>query len=263
MSEYEHLLYDLHEGVATVTLNRPDAGNALNTPAAQELARVSNRCYHDRAVRAVLLTGNGRLFCAGGDLATMAAAGSRVDEAIKELTDHCHLAYSNFLRMQAPLVVAANGAAAGIGLSLTLISDLTLAAATAKFTVAYTAAGLSPDGGATWLLPRTVGVKRARELILTNRRLSAEEALDWGLVNQVHSADELMPAASELAASLAKGPTEAFGTARQLLMSSFSESLESQMVLEAQGIARCAASPDGQEGIDAFLNKRVPVFPGR
>lgn len=262
MSEYNLLGFQIDGGIATITLNRPDAANAFNLELATEFNRAATICQQNPNVRAVLLTSNGKLFCAGGDLSDMYEAGDQVDAALKQLTDQLHGAFSTLMRMRAPLIVAVNGAAAGIGLSLALIGDITIASDKASFTLAYTAAGLSPDGGSSYLLPKVVGIKRAKEMMITNRRLSAAEALDWGMVNQVVPPEALFNEASTLAKSIALGATNAFGSVKSLVLSSFSESLESQMVLEAEALGRNAMSRDGQEGIQAFLNKRQPKFNG-
>jgi 2-(1,2-epoxy-1,2-dihydrophenyl)acetyl-CoA isomerase len=260
MSEYELLDFHVEAEIATITLNRPDAANAFNLTMATELNHAANRCAHNPGVRVVVLCANGKLFSAGGDLSVMSDAGNQVDAALKQLTDQLHGAFSTLMRMRAPLIVAVHGAAAGIGLSLALIGDITIASEKASFTLAYTAAGLSPDGGATYLLPRVVGIKRAKEMMITNRRLSAAEALDWGMVNQVVAADDLLDETAATAKSIAQGATNAFGSVKSLLLSSFTESFESQMVLEVEAIAENAMSENGREGIRAFLEKRQPDF---
>jgi len=258
----QNLLFELSDGVATLTLNRPDAANAIDLDLGRALMHAAIRCDEDPAVRAVVLTGAGRMFCAGGDLRAFAAEKARLPSLLKELTVYLHAATSRFARMDAPLVVAVNGAAAGAGFSLAIAGDLVVAAESAKFTMAYTAAGLSPDGSSSWFLPRLVGLRRAQQLMLTNRRLSAAEALDWGLVAEVVADDALEKSAGDLARSLAQGPTRALGTVKKLLATAFQESLETQMELEARGIAAMAGSADGQEGIDAFLGRRAPRFRG-
>jgi 2-(1,2-epoxy-1,2-dihydrophenyl)acetyl-CoA isomerase len=260
---FRSIAFDVADGVATLTLDRPDALNAIDRSMAQELREAACRCDQDPGVRAVLVTGAGRVFSVGGDLRSFAAAGdSGVAAELKEVTLHLHAAVSHLVRMRAPVVVAVNGTAAGGAVSLAIAGDLVLAAESATFTMAYTAAGLSPDGSATFCLPRLIGLRRTQELIFTNRRLSAAEAHAWGLVTRVVADDRLALEAATLARTLAAGPTSAFATAKRLLASSFSATLETQMELEGRGIAEAAVGADGREGIDAFLTKRAAHFTG-
>jgi 2-(1,2-epoxy-1,2-dihydrophenyl)acetyl-CoA isomerase len=256
------LSFEVEGSVARLTLDRPDAANAIDLALGRELMEAAIRCDEDARIRAVLLTGAGRFFCAGGDLKSFAARGDALPAALKELTVHLHAAISRFARMRAPLVVAVNGAAAGAGMSLAVMGDLVLAAESAKFTMAYTAAGLAPDGSSTWMLPRLIGVRRTQELMLTNRVLSAAEAQAWGLVTRVVPDADLAGEAAALAARLAAGPTRAFGSVKALLAGSLGEGLETQMEHEARAIAACAGSADGREGIRAFLDKRAAKFTG-
>ena len=247
--------------VARITLNRPDA-NAIDLEMARSLMDAAMCCDHDPAVRAVLLTGSGRFFCTGGDLKAMAGFGDALPSKLKEMTVHLHAAVSHLMRMRAPLLVAVNGPAAGAGFSLAIIGDIVLAARSATFTMAYTAAGLVPDGSATWTLPRLIGVRRAQELMLTNRRLSTTEAEAWRLVTRVVDDDRLAGDAEATVAKLAAGPTMAFGCVKRLLATSFDNGLEAQMEAEGRGIADMAMTQDGREGIGAFLDKRKPDFRG-
>ncbi|MCC6847245.1 MAG: enoyl-CoA hydratase/isomerase family protein [Deltaproteobacteria bacterium] len=260
---YENITLECHDGIAVLTLNRPNAANSIDLPLARELMDAAIACDDDPDVRAVVLTGAGKMFCAGGDLRSFADAGPKIASRLKELTAHLHAAISRLTRMDAPVVAAVNGMAAGAGFSLAIAADLVIASEGAGFVMAYTQAGLVPDGSSTFFLPRRIGDRRTRELMLTNRRLTAAEALAWGLVNQVVAADDLLPAATTLAATLAAGPTRAFGATKALLNETFEHGLEAQMELEARAIAAASISPDGQEGIRAFLEKRKPVFTGR
>lgn len=261
--EFERLELREEGGLATISLNRPEAANAIDMAMARELMRVAIHCDVSPNVRAVLLDAKGKLFCAGGDLKSFVDAGEQLPALLKELTMNLHAATSRFARMQAPLVVAVQGPAAGAGLSLAAGGDLVLAAESSTFTSAYTAAGVSPDGSSTYFLPRLIGLRRTQELMFTNRRLSAAEALDWGLVTQVVPDSELADQARTLAGRLASGPTRAFGRVKQLLHDSFQGSLETQMERESRGIAEMGAGLDGPEGIRAFTEKRKPKFQGR
>lgn len=255
--------YDLSDGVAWITFKRPERFNALDPTMARELCDVANRCSSDPAVRAVVMTGSGeQAFCAGGDVSVFGERLDDIEVLVKEMTTYLHAAVSRFARMRAPLIAAVNGVAAGAGFSLVTCCDLALAAETATFTSAYTRIGLTPDGSSTHFLARLVGTRRAMELYLTNRVLSAAEALDWGLVNKVVPAGGLTAEAEALARKLAEGPTAAHGGVKALLQSAASESLETQMELETRTIAAAGASADGQEGIRAFLEKRPAHFTG-
>jgi len=256
------VLYEIKEGIAYITMNRPDAANSLNAALAHDLMMAAIRCDEDAGIRAVILTGAGKMFCAGGDLKTFAAFGADTGVKLKEITTYLHAATSRFMRMNAPLIVAVNGIAAGAGMSLAVAGDLVIAARGARFTMAYTAAGLSPDGSSTWFLPRLIGLRRTQELMLTNRMLDAAEALDWGLVGQVVDDGALADTAMDLARRLARGPTLAHGAVKTLLIDSTTNTLETQMELEARLIARTAQSDDGREGIAAFVAKRKPAFKG-
>ena len=256
---FESILYEKEGPILTITLNRPEAANALNLQMAEELFEASLLCSEDDEIGAVILTGAGKLFSGGGDLAYFAEE-PNLKAALLKMTTYLHGAISRLVRMSAPVICAVNGTAGGGGFSLMLSCDLAIAAENAKFTMAYTAAGLTPDASSTYFLPRLVGQRRANELALTNRRLTATEALDWGIVNQVVPADELMPTTRALAKRLANGPTDAFGNATKLLRQSFDNSLETQMELEAQSIANISVSPNAREGVRAFLEKRTPEF---
>jgi 2-(1,2-epoxy-1,2-dihydrophenyl)acetyl-CoA isomerase len=259
---YESLLFEIDDGVARITLNRPDAANALNLDMARELSDAALRCDEDRSVRAVVIGSQGRFFCSGGDLASFRGAADAMPGIIKELATNLHTAISRFARMRAPVVMAVGGTAAGAGMSLACAGDLAVAGESAKLTLAYTRAGLTPDGSSTWFLPRLIGSRRFLELALTNRTLSAQDAMSWGLVNEVVADDAVAQRAGELARHLASGATEAFGITKRLVLSTFVESLESQMELEGRGIADAARTADAREGIEAFFAKRKPSFQG-
>lgn len=261
--EYETLKFDVADGVATITLNRPDAVNAMNRAMMYDLFAVARHCDSNDAIRAIVLTAAGKMFCAGGDLKEFAAQGDDMPAFITELATILHAAITRFQRMDAPVIVAVNGMAAGAGLSLVASGDYVIASEEAAFTCAYTAAGITPDGSSTYFLAKHIGLLRAKELILTNRRLSAQEALDWGLVSKVVPPDQLLGEAQVFAAQMAGGPTKAYGGAKRLLLSAFSGTLETQLEDESVSIANLTRGHDGREGIEAFAARRKPSFKGR
>jgi len=259
---YDTLLFDVEGHVARLTLNRPEAGNAMDAAMMRELCDVAIRCDEDPEIRAVLLTAAGKMFCAGGDLRSFAGEGDALPAYLKGITNDLHGAVSRLCRMDAPVVSAVNGIAAGAGFSLACAADMVIAAESARFTVAYTGVGLSPDGSCSFFLPRLIGLRRTQELMLTRRILQASEALEWNLVTRVVPDQDLEAESSKLAAQLAAGPTRAFGKVKRLLLHSSGDHLESQMEHEARCIADAARSADGKEGIAAFLAKREADFAG-
>lgn len=258
MTDYETLLFEQTGPIARITLNRPDAANGMNGTMTRELAAAAKQCDTD-ATKVVLLTGSGRFFCAGGDLKSFASAPDRGAE-IKGVADDLHRAISTFARMNAVVIIAVNGTAAGAGFSLAVTGDLVLAAESASFTMAYTRVGLSPDGSASYYLPRLIGITKTKELMLTNRTLTAQEASQWGLVTEVVPDAELAERASQLADRMAATSAGSNGGVKQLLLGTFGNGLEEQMELEGRLIAARARSGDGREGIDAFLAKRKAEF---
>jgi 2-(1,2-epoxy-1,2-dihydrophenyl)acetyl-CoA isomerase len=260
---FETVLLDVVEGVATITLNRPAQFNALNLQMSKDLLHATIALDEDPAVRCVVITGSGKAFFAGGDLSSFGEAGDGRGALIKEMTAYFHGAISRLAAMDAPVIAKINGVAAGAGFSTMLACDIAVASSTAKFTMAYTKSGLTPDGSSTWFLPRTVGLRRAQELTLLNPTLSAQQALDWGLITRVVEAENLDNEVATLANSIANGPTKTFGGAKRLLRASADNGLETQMELEARQIAVASMSDDGREGVNAFLEKRAPRFSGR
>jgi 2-(1,2-epoxy-1,2-dihydrophenyl)acetyl-CoA isomerase len=255
MSTSPTVTVEIEGAIARVTLARPEVANTMNLAFGHDLLQAALRVEADPAVRAVVLTGSGRNFCFGGDLRGMTDSGGDVEAYLRELTTHLHAALVHFTRMDAPVIAAVNGTAAGAGLGLVLMADLAIAGSGAKFAPAYTGVGLTPDGATSFLLPRAVGYKRAMEMFLTNRVLTADEALAWGLVNQVVPDDQLAEAATKLATRLAAGPRGAFGLVKRLLADA-EPGLEAQLAREGRTISRQGAAAEGREGIAAFLEKR-------
>jgi 2-(1,2-epoxy-1,2-dihydrophenyl)acetyl-CoA isomerase len=249
---------DIRDSVAFLTLSRPASANTMNLEFGREFLAAAF-AIEAAGARAVVLTGEGKNFCFGGDLKGMVASGADVGAYLRELTTNLHAGMTLLARLDAPVIAAVNGTAAGAGLGLVLAADLAIAARSAKFVSAYTAVGLTPDAGCTFLLPRAVGYKRAMELFLTNRSLDAQQALDWGLVNQVVEDEKLTETAAALGAQLAAGPTGAYGAVKRLLADALA-GFEVQLGRESRSISARGSLPEGREGIAAFLEKRAPQF---
>ncbi len=258
------VLLDLAEGVATITLNRPDKLNAFNEAMHADLARALDRIEADGAVRAVLLTGAGRAFSAGQDL------GDRVmgeGDAPPDLGDTLDRLYNPLVRrlhqLERPVIAAVNGVAAGAGANLALACDLVLAARSAKFIQAFCRLGLVPDSGGTYVLPRLVGSARAMGLALLGEPLAAEQAAAWGLIWQVVDDDRLLDEATTLARRLATQPTKGLGLIKRALAASAANTLSEQLDLERDLQRQAGRTEDYREGVRAFLEKRPAVFRGR
>jgi 2-(1,2-epoxy-1,2-dihydrophenyl)acetyl-CoA isomerase len=255
--------YHVDQGVATIRLNRPEAGNAIDLTLVEDFYEAVFRAAADPAVRAVLLCGAGRSLSTGGDLTTFAGLdGSELSGRLRHMVDLYHLALDRLTRIDPPVVCAVRGAAAGGGLGLLHVSDVVVAADDSKFALGYAAIGLASDGGNTWFLPRLVGLRRAQQLMLLGRRLTAAEALDWGLVTEVVPAAEVEDRARALALRLAAGPTQAFGRMKRLLRDSWTADLPGQLSAETTQMSEAGASADAAEGIAAFVAKRPPAFHG-
>jgi 2-(1,2-epoxy-1,2-dihydrophenyl)acetyl-CoA isomerase len=249
---------EFRDRIAWLTLARPDAANTMNLEFGGEFQAAALAIDRGKA-RVVVLSGQGKNFCFGGDLGGMVSSGADVRAYLCELTTKLHAGMAHLAALDAPVIAAVNGTAAGAGLGLVLMADLAIAARSARFAPAYTGVGLTPDAGCTFLLPRVIGRKRAMELFLTNRIVDAAQALDWGIVNQIVDDAELNAAVTGLAARLAAGPAGAFGVVKRLLAES-QPGYVAQMARESRAIAAQAATAEGAEGISAFLEKRSPRF---
>jgi 2-(1,2-epoxy-1,2-dihydrophenyl)acetyl-CoA isomerase len=259
----ETLFYSVAHSVATITLNRPQVMNALDADMILRLREACELARDDAAVRAIVVRGNGPAFLAGGDVALLHANLPRLPQMIEKLARELHFAILALRRAAKPVIASVHGACAGAGVSLLAAADFALAAADAKFTLAYSRLGASPDGGSTYFLPRLVGSRKALELILLSDTFDAATALELGLVNRVVAASELAAETGQFAQRLANGPTHAYGEAKALINQSFERPLEAQLEAEAQAFARCARTADIAEGMSAFVEKRKPVFTGR
>lgn len=260
---HETVLVEVKDHVATLTLNRPEAYNALNVALGRELFDAALAADEDPGIRCIVVTGRGKAFCAGGDVKDFADNLPTIGILMKQLTTYLHGAISRFARSPKPVVMGINGVAAGGGFSLALSGDLVLAAESARFAMAYANIAATPDGSSTYFLPRLIGIRRAIELFYTNRALTAREALEWGLVNRVVPDADFPQTLASLARELAQGPTLAYGGGKLLFHHSGSESLETQMELEAQSIARSGKTEDFKNGVTAFVQKKTATFKGR
>jgi 2-(1,2-epoxy-1,2-dihydrophenyl)acetyl-CoA isomerase len=254
------LLVERHGAIATLSFNRPDALNAIDVPMATALLSAVRAIAEDDSVRCVVLRGAGKGFMAGGDLATL-----RADpvQGARDLLAPLNEAMALLARQNAPVIAQVHGVAAGAGLSLMLQADFVLAAEGTRFNLAYINLGTSCDVGASWALPRLVGLRRALEISMLGDTYTAQDAERLGLVNRVVPAADLDAAVQELAQRLAHGPTQAYGHMRRLMRASFDHDLPTQLAAEADAFVACARTADLPEGIEAFYAKRPAAFQGR
>lgn len=255
---YTTIDFHVRDNVARLALNRPDTGNAADLLLVRELLQITKAMAEDSSIRVVLLTGAGRNFCVGGDLKAFSEE-AELGLHLAEVTSYLHSAVSLLAHLDAPVIAAVQGSAAGAGMSIACGADLLLMASSARLVFAYSRVGLTPDGGGSWYLPRLVGMRRALDVALTNRVITAQEALEWGLVTRVVPDDQLSAEAEALALTLAQGPRAALADAKRLLRGSLGNDLETQLALESQALS-ANAEIDGREGINAFIAKRTPRF---
>ena len=246
--------------VATLRFSRPGALNAINVPMAQALLAAVRQLAADASVRAVVLCGAGKGFMAGGDLATLRA---NPVQGAADLLGPLNEAVQVLATMNAPVIAKVHGVAAGAGLSLMLQADFVIAAEGTRFNLAYINLGTSCDVGASWALPRLVGLRNALEIALMGDTLTASDALRLGLVNRVVPAEHLDTATDTLIERIAQGPTLAYGAMKRLMRASFDRDLDTQLIAETAAFAGCAATEDLRAGIEAFFEKKTPVFEGR
>ena len=247
--------------IALVSYNRPEALNALNTQFAKDLGEVVDQLNEDEKIRAVLVTGKGRAFCAGGDLAEFRAA-EDPKKFIHDLAGSVHKSVLKIREMNAPWIAAINGACFGVGLSLACCCDLRIASSEATFSVGFTGVGLAPDSSLLYYLPKIVGLTKATEMALLNMSLSAEEALKIELLSKVVEPEKLAEEAFGIAKKLASMPTVALGMDKKMLDASFSDTLEQHLDLELECVSESAGTADFQEGCAAFFERRKPDFKG-
>jgi len=251
-------------GVATITLNRPEKLNAFAGTMREDLLDALRACDADDACRAVVITGAGRAFCAGGDVEFMSELQRRGDvDAFRKLLDAGRDVVMQIATMPKPVIASINGVAVGAGCNLALACDIRIASDAAKLGETFVRIGIHPDWGGTWFLPRLVGRSRAMELLMSGRMVDANEALSIGMVDRVVPAAELRDATLQLARSLAAGPVAALGDIKRAVNASLANDLATQIALESEHQLRAFVSDDAREGIDALLEKRAPKFSGR
>lgn len=258
------LQYDVTDAVATVTLDRPDARNALDTELKAALLDALRAAAQDPGVRAVILTARGRSFCVGQDLREHTAALESDPEAVwATVQEHYSPITSLLATMDKPVVAAVNGVAAGAGAGFAFACDFRIMAETAAFNLAFAAIGLSCDSGTSWTLPRLVGVAKAKELLMLPRMVGAEEALSLGLATSVEPVEEVLAAAQKFAGELAAGPTLAYGAIRRAIAYAVATDLGAALGCEGELMARTGGSQDHRAAVAAFNRKEKPVFRGR
>ena len=264
---YRTLLFETLNKVARITMDRPDQYNAFDDTMIGELLHALDTCSRDPDVRAVILTGEGKAFCSGADIGTIEAFLQADDKPPSALFQyfvrHLHAIVVEIRRMPKPVVAAVNGVAAGGGFSLALACDLIIASETARFTLAYSRLGVTPDGGATFFLPRLLGPAKTAELIYLDPVLTVQQALKWGFVNKVVAEDDLREQALAVAQKLAEGPSRAHAGAKDLMNRTWHHTLEAQLEEERQHIMAASMTEDFNEGVAAFQAKRPPLFKGQ
>ncbi|AJE80439.1 enoyl-CoA hydratase [Streptomyces albus] len=259
------VLLDLDsDGVARLRLNRPDAANGMNVELLRALHEAVLRCHGDPRVRAVILSGEGRHFCAGGDVRTFAAKGEELPDYLREATAWLQLAVSALVQLNAPVIAAVHGfAAGGGGFGLVCAADFAVAAESAKFMSGAVRVGMAPDAGVSVTLSRLVGLRKAMEILLTNPTLTAAEALRIGLLTKVVADDSLHQEADELARSLAQAAPRAVAATKRLVWNGVGASLESRLPEEARVVSELSGTADSREGLAAVLEHRAPFFTGK
>lgn len=258
MKEYVKLEKD--GGIAKVTLNRPEVYNAFDLDSIQMFSEMLIELATDKHVACVIITGEGKAFCAGADLNWLSGYGKSHGEALHGLAARYHQAILEVRRMPKPVIAAINGIAAGGGFSAALACDFRIMEASAVLRQVYTTNGLSIDGGGTFTLPRLVGLARAMEIMAFDRPISSEQALSWGLATEVVEDGQSLNRAIELATEMKKVPLSSFAACKKLLTDSFNTSFESQLERERDSLSWCADHPNGREGIAAFQEKRKPAY---
>jgi 2-(1,2-epoxy-1,2-dihydrophenyl)acetyl-CoA isomerase len=254
------ILFSITNGVASITLNRPEKFNAFNRGMALQLQQVLDACAADITVRAVFITGNGKAFCAGQDLSELTGKDAPGFEVI--LAEHYNPIITKIRAIEKPVVCAVNGVAAGAGANIALACDIVVATASASFIQAFSKIGLIPDSGGTYTLPRLIGIQKATALMMLGDKVTAADAEKMGMIYKVYSDDEFTNAAYTIAQTLANMPTKGLALTKMALNQSFQNTLQQQLQVEDALQYQAAHTADYNEGVAAFIEKRTPIFKG-
>lgn len=261
LPECENFVLERDGSIISITIDSTTKFNSLNDTMGDELLELAAFLNADDDVRCAVMTGSDGVFCAGADVESFHEDGHRSD-SVRRGASILHDAIVQFHQANVPLITGVNGVATGAGLGIALLGDLVLISDEARFEYGYPRLGLPGDGGATFHLPRLVGLRKAKDIVLLDRPITADEAVEWGLATESVPDDEFAERLDELTRELASGPTQAYGAAKRLLTRSFDRSLEEQLAAETDAIARGADTDDHAEGVAAFVEKREPEFEG-
>ncbi len=259
----ETLLFSAKDHIATITFNRPAAMNCFNKQMADELRNITDQVRADHSIRAVLLNGAGKLFMAGGDIHFFHEALDAMPACVMEIVRALNASITNLMQMPKPVLASVHGSVAGVGVSLMAACDLVIAADNTKFTMAYSGIGVSPDGGASYNLPRLVGAKKAMEWILLPDLFDAQTAYTHGLINFIFPQDMLAEETQRLVTRLANGPTQSYSHIKRLMNETWSNTLETQLEREGRAFEACSTTTDFRTGVSSFVKKSKPEFVGR
>ena len=260
--QFENIIFKIMEQVAVIKFNRPKAFNAVNFDLFKDIIEALEICADDKNVKVIVITGEGKAFCAGGDVALFDSAPD-TSETLRQLTKLLNFTIVGLRRISKPVIAMINGTVAGVGVSIAAACDLRICASSAKFKQAYTSIGLIPDGAWTLLVPLLVGLNKASELVYMDPVFDAKEALEMGLVNKVVDDNELEKTTMEIAMRLAQGPTLSYSIVKENFNNALLALLERQLELERRGLICIGKTSDAKEGIAAFIGKRKPIFKGQ
>lgn len=259
----ETILFSVANNIATISFNRPNAMNTFNQQMGEELEAVTEQVRIDQSIRAVVLRGTGQLFMAGGDIHFFYETLDKMPAGVMKIVRTLNASIINLMRMPKPVLASVHGSVAGVGVSLMMACDLAIAAADTKFTMAYSALGISPDGGASYNLPRLVGVRKAMEWLLLSEKFDAATAKNHGLINWIVPPEAIEVESAKLLARLAAGPTHSYAEVKRLMHKTWKNSLETQLEQEGDAFESCSKTADFKAGVTSFVQKSKPSFQGK